>query len=285
MIVATVGRAALTRATVDRLAEQTRPPDGVLVIGVSEADVAGVADARAAPEILLAPRGSCAQRNHGLDRVEGRADIVVFFDDDFLPAADYLEQIERLFADQPRIAGVTGDLIADGVKGVGITFDEALALLAADRPPDARVVAPIRALYGCNMAVRMAMATGVRFDEALPLYGWQEDIDYSVRLKPHGELVEAHFARGVHMGNKGGRTSGKRLGYSQVANPIYLTRKGTMLSGMATDLILRNVGSNLLRSLWSEPWIDRRGRLLGNLIAAADLLRGRLDPRRILEFR
>ena len=59
---------------------------------------------------------------------------------------------------------------------------------------------------------------------------------------------------------RAGARSGKRLGYSQVVNPVYLTRKGTMKSGMAADLIVRNVVSNLLRSLKPEPWIDRRGR-------------------------
>jgi len=33
-----------------------------------------------------------------------------------------------------------------------------------------------------------------------------------------------------------------------------------------------------------EPWVDRRGRVRGNLMAFRDLLRGRLDPRRILEI-
>lgn len=284
VIVATVGRAALTRATIDRLADQTRPADGVLVIGAEPGDVAGVAEARTRPEVVLAPRGSCSQRNRGLDMLEGRADIIVFLDDDYLPASDYFAGVEAFFAARPEIAGLTGTLIADGVNGPGFSFAEAVAMLAADRPPAARRIAPIGALYGCNMAVRAGMARGLRFDEALPLYGWQEDIDYSGTLKTRGELVHVSFARGVHMGTKGGRTSGKRLGYSQIVNPVYMVRKRTMPPGMAAGLILRNLAANLARAAWPEPWVDRRGRLAGNLLALGDVLRGRIDPRRILDF-
>jgi hypothetical protein len=44
----------------------------------------------------------------------------------------------------------------------------------------------------------------------------------------------------------------------------------------------QNIAANLLKSLAPEPWIDRRGRLRGNLIALLDIARGQVDPRRIL---
>jgi GT2 family glycosyltransferase len=289
VIVATVGRAALTRDTVAALADQTRPPDGVVVIGVEPADVTDVETAPGPVEVILGPRGSCAQRNAGLDRITGRADLVLFLDDDFVPAPDYLEQVERLFATEPDVVGMTGRMIADGVRGPGFSLEEARALVAADRPPPLPATQPAEALYGCNMAFRLSAAGETRFDETLPLYGWQEDIDYSVRVCAQAgtsaRLVLLTAARGVHMGIKQGRTSGKRLGYSQVANPFYLVRKGTMPRRMALDLAARNVAANLLHSFRPEPWIDRRGRVRGNLMALADIIRGRADPRRILEFR
>ena len=48
----------------------------------------------------------------------------------------------------------------------------------------------------------------------------------------------------------------------------------------AIDHVLRNVGSNVVRSFAPEPWIDRRGRLGGNLIGLWDFVRGRLTPER-----
>ena len=137
------------------------------------------------------------------------------------------------------------------------------------------------------MVFRMApiRAGHVRFDEAMPLYGWQEDVDFCRRLAPSGEIVSSDALRGVHMGAKRGRTSGVRLGYSQIANPIYLTRKGTVTGRWAFNLMWRNCAANVAGSLRPQGLVDRRGRLKGNLMAAADFVRGRLSPGRILSFK
>ena len=91
-------------------------------------------------------------------------------------------------------------------------------------------------------------------------------------------------ARGVHLGVKLGRTSGTRLGYSQVANPIYLARKGVYPWVRVVRDLGRHLLVNCVKSIRPEPYIDRRGRLRGNARGFADLLRGRLRPERILEF-
>jgi hypothetical protein len=49
-------------------------------------------------------------------------------------------------------------------------------------------------------------------------------------------------------------------------------------------MMLRNCLANLGKSLRPEPWVDRRGRLRGNLLALRDLATGRLSPERILEL-
>ena len=81
-----------------------------------------------------------------------------------------------------------------------------------------------------------------------------------------------------------GRTSWVRFGYSQVANTVYLARKGTMRRARAWRLSVPPVVANLVFSLLPQSLIDRRGRLKGNLLALWDLARGRLDPRRILSL-
>jgi hypothetical protein len=75
-----------------------------------------------------------------------------------------------------------------------------------------------------------------------------------------------------------------RFGYSQVANPLYLIRKGTVPARFAMRLMLRNIAANLGRSLWPETYIDRRGRLYGNLLAIFHLLAGRIEPEYILRM-
>lgn len=281
---ASVGRAELLGRTVARLKQQSRPPDGVIVVGSAPADVEGL-DTIAAGlplEIILTTKGLPIQRNAGLDAVGDSADVICFFDDDFLPAFDYLARVQALFQLRGDLVGVTGRLIADGIKSPGITFEAAEALIVRDHGRVARPDLVLPALYGCNFAFRGAAVRDIRFDESLPLYGWQEDVDFSYRLGQRGLLIRSDVLAGVHMGTKGGRTSGKRLGYSQIANPIYLLRKRSIPPRLAWRLMVKNVAANAVRSLRPEPYIDRGGRLKGNLIAVGDLLRGTIHPMRIL---
>jgi hypothetical protein len=132
------------------------------------------------------------------------------------------------------------------------------------------------------MAFRLEPARkGVRFDEALPHYGGLEDVDLSRRLVPYGRIVKLPDARGVHLGSKSGRSGGVRLGYSQIANPLYLVRKEILTPAWAAEQMGRNLAMNLLRSMVPDPYVDRRGRLWGNVLAMIDGLRGKTDPEKI----
>jgi hypothetical protein len=281
-----VGRPQLLQVALAELACQRRQPDLVVVCAPSADDVGPLPHAIAL-ETVIGPRGLTRQRNAILERARG-FDVVVFFDDDFLAEASYLAAIERVFAEHPDVALATGRIIADGIIGPGLSLHEARWALSLAEPigPAPDGVAPLDNGYGCNMAVRMAAVErlGCRFDERLPLYGWLEDVDFSRRLASCGRIVRAEGACGVHLGIKHGRQSGQRLGYSQIANPIYLSQKGTCPWRRSLRLMTRNVAANLLRSLKPEPYVDRMGRVAGNLRALKDLLAGRLAPERILEL-
>ena len=256
----------------------------LIVCGTKETDVAGAADIDDIDVILSTP-GLPAQRN-ALIAAAPHADVMVFFDDDFLPDVDYLAAIERQMTADPGIMVATGLVLKDGIGGPGLGVAEAQAVLCAARPASARIKATFSG-YGCNMAVRLTTMRqhGVLFDERLPLYGWQEDVDLSRRLGAFGTIVKIDAAFGVHLGIKQGRNSGIRLGYSQVANPLYLAGKGAGYPlTRALDHIARNVAMNLVHSPRPEPYVDRRGRLRGNLMALTDLVRRRMVPERVLEL-
>jgi GT2 family glycosyltransferase len=255
----------------------------MLVAACEPTDVKGVI--REGVKCIFAPRGLTRQRNAILQEGSG-FDIIVFFDDDFLALPNYLENIERVFFAHPDVAMVTGEVIADGIIGPGLDIEEARRLLGAHggNGPEEQALVDIYNGYGCNMAVRMrAVQTGrVAFDERLPLYGWLEDVDFSRRLARCGRIVRSSAARGVHMGVKSGRQSGLRLGYSQIANPVYLVRKGTLAWSRALRQMGRNIAMNLVFSVRPESYVDRRGRLRGNIKALWDLLRRKLDPERVI---
>jgi GT2 family glycosyltransferase len=285
--IATAGRKAILSAALDLLARQTRRPEILVLCPAAAADLDSDVVERLpfTTVIRSGKRGSAAQRNVILSAV-GDADVIVFFDDDYFPQLNYLEEVERIFLGHTDVVAMTGRPLQDGANGPGVEAETALRLIATDVSAPTELLASTYGTYGCNMSFRMEPIRrhGVLFDENLPLYGWQEDIDFSRQLAPFGRIVDANVLRGVHLGAKGGRTSGARFGYSQIANPVYLIRKGTMSFGFAAPLMWRNVLANAGKSFRPEPWIDRRGRLWGNWLALWDLVTRRISPQRILDL-
>jgi hypothetical protein len=287
--IATARRREILARTIAILAEQTRLPDCLVICPVAADDVDDLSLKNfPGPTVVVSgPIGSSAQRNRILANVMG-ADIIVFFDDDYFADPRYIENLEKIYRACPDVVAATGFLLADGAQGPGFSAEQGLQIIrgAPSLVGSLSELIDWDSTYGCNMSFRLKSIIdhGILFDENLPLYGWQEDIDFSRRLLPYGRIVLSGMLRGVHLGIKFGRTSGVRFGYSQLANPIYLVRKGSMPRQYANKIMWRNIAANLARSLYPEPWIDRRGRLKGNLLALVDVMRGRISPGRILQL-
>lgn len=258
----TSSRPGIIFETVCHLARQTRLPDLVLISVADIAHAGGIEKAELPfpVEVLVGAPGLSRQRNLILNALR-YSDIVMFLDDDFLMTPDYLERTEKVFADNPDVVMTTGKVIADGILGPGLNHAEGDALLAeaADEPVSDAMVDTDTG-YGCNTAVRLSTVidNNLHFDEHLPLYSWLEDVDFSARLNAFGRIVRVEATRGVHLGTKTGRTPGMNLGYSQIANPVYLVRKGTLAWPRARNLMMRNVASNLAGTLRPRP---RPGRI------------------------
>jgi GT2 family glycosyltransferase len=286
VVIATTGRPIEVGQLLEHLARQTHQASKVVLSVVSDNDLPPEVPPGAL--IVSGDKGSSSQRNRGMELILGDVDIVAFLDDDYLPSQRALQGIIDVFSAYPDVVGANGTLLADGINSPGIGYADAVAMIerhdAAAARADTEALVDLDGLYGCNMAFRAAAIGGVRFDEALPLYGWQEDIDFAAQLRPRGRIVKTRAFVGVHRGVKGARTSGRRFGYSQVVNPIYLTRKGTMRASFAFRIVAGNVLANHIRVLKPEPWVDRMGRLRGNWMAFADTLTGRAHPTRILQI-
>lgn len=301
VIVATRGRASETLALVDTLSNQTRPPNKVLIVATESSDVEGISGhpfvQSGVCEIVISPKaGLTAQRNEGVRYLRsrgtlgqgGRRSFCVFFDDDYRPAPDWLERAAERFARQD-IVGLTGRVLADGINFGGFSEAKSEDFLSGQCEPlphwtNQEGEWETDSVYGCNMAFVDEVVEKISFDENLPLYGWQEDRDYTGLARQYGRVIFFSECRGVHLGTRRGRTSGKRFGYSQIANPLYLMRKGTMGARPGMRFMSRALAANLARSIHRHPSVDYRGRLQGNLLALADLLLFRSDPRRILDL-
>jgi GT2 family glycosyltransferase len=289
VIVASVGRPDELARWAEHVANQTVKPVEMIWVVAQPADLPATIPACAdtALSIVHSPIGSAVQRNVGLDSVRGDPTIIAFFDDDYVPSRTCIEDVIRTFHALPDAVGLTGTLVADGINGPGIDYPTTCALLACHEAERAgRPAQPSfeywDGLYGCNMAFRAADIGAERFDERLPLYGWQEDVDFAMRVARGRNIGRTDGFHGVHQGVKRGRTSGRRFGYSQIVNPAYLYRKGSMSRKKMLTLAGRNFLANHLRALRPEPWVDRRGRIIGNWLALYDLVRGRVEPERVL---
>jgi GT2 family glycosyltransferase len=282
--IATAGRKEILNETLQLLSEQVTPPDIVLVApsGNEDYDKNIILSISLDIRIVESEKGSCKQRNAILDTLTHLpTGIVLFLDDDFFPEKNYIKELKKIFLENSDVVLATGHVLADGATGPGYSSVEALKLLEINNLDLANLKTQIVYNgYGCNMAVRLDTVNrfNIRFDEELPLYGWLEDVDFSRQLAPYGILIKSYRISGVHLGSKRGRSSGKRFGYSQVANPIYLNRKNTMSTKRALTQMLRNILANTSKILAPEPWVDRRGRVIGNFLAIKDLLLGRCNP-------
>ena len=298
VVIATKGRAAETQHLLDYLQKQTRAPDYTVVVGTEQNDLEGiethdvVASAHGVA-VVSSKVGSSAQRNFALEVLEQRGCFdpaagdffCVFFDDDYRPADDWLEHASRRFQ-AGDVVGLTGQILADGVKRGGLTEAQAVGFLDGSTMPEAHWASgseetETTAVYGCNMAFTDTVIREIRFDENLPLYGWQEDRDYTGMARRMGRVIYFPACVGVHLGVRRGRTSGLKFGYSQIANPLYLMKKGTMGFRIGLRFILRALASNLARGIGIHALIDYRGRLKGNMRALRDVILGRSHPSRI----
>lgn len=282
----TLGRGEQLARLLAHLERQTRLPDEVIVSAPDATHVEPFHGQAYPVSVIFGKKGLTAQRNNVLEQAIQRFDIITFFDDDFVPADDYLDSVEKAFEANDGWAVVMGHAIMDGARNAGHDWQDALQALdeAKARPPGEPQVADHVGAYGCNMSIRASRIGDLRFDERLVLYGWQEDIDFTSQLRSRGRVVGISSIVGVHLGLKAGRVSGVRFGYSQIVNPIYLIRKGTVPATFAVPLMARNIAANLARSVVPEPYIDRRGRLRGNVLAMVHILMGRIEPEYILRI-
>jgi GT2 family glycosyltransferase len=281
--IATRGRCAILAETIAFLAQQERQPDKILVAYAELADVGDAPGRFPHVTFIQTELGLTRQRNAILCLARD-SDILLFIDDDFYPDPQYLQITERFFRENPEVVASTGRLLADDARGPGLTVEQARLILAgATGPQCEQRITPRYFAYGCNMCLRMAPIREhkLRFDETLPLYGWYEDWDFSRQLASFGSIVHISNALGVHLSAKVGRITGVRMGYAQVANPIYLARKGTFPWSHVFKFIVGPCLKNLVRSLAPEAHVDRLGRFCGNLAAFRDLLTGTLSPTQI----
>jgi GT2 family glycosyltransferase len=284
LIIASYGRPELVRQLLASIERQVRVPDEIVLSVVTEQDFEAGSESNLKVHVVYSSPGLCAQRNKGLGYLQDSVDAVLFIDDDFWMAETYIAELERIFLAHEDVVAITGLVLADGATTAGISIAEAKKCLEGYVPAPTTSMRDVPHTYGCNMAFRVSKIRDLKFDERLPLYGWQEDVDFSGQLRGRGRIIATNLVWGVHLGTKKGKISGVRFGYSQVINPLFILRKGNISLRRASVLISKNIVANVAKSFFPERYIDRWGRLRGNMIGLLHAARGKLDPMHALKL-
>jgi glycosyltransferase involved in cell wall biosynthesis len=287
VIICTANRPVILHETVLGLSRQTVQPNSIILSLCDESSV--LAETRSLPLVrcVFGPQGLSIQRNTAIPLA--RTAYTLFLDDDVELGGDYIEEMERVFAEDPSIAAASGRIVADGAKGgKGIEREAAIEAVLENSGNRGCSAIKIKEFYGCNMFVRTDILRTEKFDERLPLYGWLEDRDFLWRCAKHGKMVRNQGALIAHLATRSGRTSGVRYGYLKIANPWHLWRKSVIssLPELVAMYWMKTTFANLIRAIMpKQPQsVDYKKRLKGNLMAYRDLLLFRIDPRNILNI-
>lgn len=151
--IATAGRREVLSETISVLAQQSRIADELLICPAKDEDLdlTCLNDYPGKFRVCRGPVGLTSQRNTLI--ASSKSDVLVFFDDDFLPSGDYVQEIEALFVAHPEIVAATGKVLADGITGPGLDYMEGMKILeSAGRNMESSLPASAYNGYGCNMA-------------------------------------------------------------------------------------------------------------------------------------
>lgn len=274
IVIPSLGRAAILGEGLRQIAKQVKMPHQVVVVVASQEDLPDEIPDYVA--VVFSEKGTCVQRNVGIDNCDDEVDFILFIDDDTFLHPSYIEEMERIFSGNPDIAALSGRLLCDG----NISIDEAVALLQ-DYVCESDPLLIDAGLYG-SYGIRKSILTEVRYDERLVLYGFLEDADLASHIRKKGPIKGSSSLVAVHLGYvSGGRANHVRFGFSQVMNPFYLCRKNGKsfpLYEMLSRHWFRGVPANLVGIITGPDRKDRMDRFKGNMIAFGLLLTGRVMP-------
>jgi len=125
----TRGRPVILAETIAFLAKQERQLDQILVAFADLVDIGDAPQRFPHATFIQTEPGLTRQRNAILTLARDN-DFLLFIDDDFYLDPQYLKITERFFVENPPVVASTGRVLADDVKGPGLTVAQAKSIVA-----------------------------------------------------------------------------------------------------------------------------------------------------------
>lgn len=205
-------------------------------------------------------RGLTKQRNFGISKVDEKADIICFLDDDTVLEPDYFTQIVRTYNDNKEAIGVGGYITNDTVwskKGNSVGYNDFAKDgfvrklgkryiirkkfgLMPDAPPGfvpsfsngypISFLPPtgntyrVECFMGCAMSFKKTVFDKIYFSTYFDGYGLYEDLDFCLRASKLGRLYVNTQAQLEHFHELAGRPNKYKYGRMVVRNGWYVWR-------------------------------------------------------------
>lgn len=291
VVICTKDRPIELRRCLDALLVQDDRPERILVIDASSAArKSDLSRCGANIEHLSAPPGLTSQRNCALGMLRSDTEIVHFLDDDAVPEAGYLREMNAALMRTQSAVGAAGritDLPAHSPwllerlflvnsRRQGALLRSGVNVLVFDGAEDR----PVDWLTGCCMSYRVRLISGLRFDERRLGGGLGEDVDFSSRAGVRGALIWASRARTAHLYSPMGRDHVGRVARADVLHRWRLAADG--VGGVERRwVIYSSVGMVVVQAARAA----RKRRMeplqagLGALVGLVDVLRSGLGTR------
>lgn len=264
LAICTFQRASALKNLLGALRHVEEPPEEIVVVDSSPGDESEKV-IRSFPDLPLRyfrvgarERGLTRQRN--IAAKESRGDVVVFFDDDIVPARDFFRELRACWARHPDAAGIGGLIVGEEwrrvnerTRGVGwYTFEgwarrepwrwrarRLLGLsspLAPGRMPPEGHGRPVNFppsgkdyivdfVMGGVSSWRLQVVRKVRFSTFFEGYGLYEDLDFCIRAGREGAIVLCTRAQVQHHHDPSGRPNRFLYGRMVVRNGWYVWRQ------------------------------------------------------------
>lgn len=244
-IICTLNRPADLAKAIESLFRQTILPYELIVVDASDNDqteelINQMKDSSPFRiEYLHTRPGLTYQRNRGTEKAVG--DIIHFIDDDVVLNPDYLKELDAIFSNprNTRVAGAGGTIVNTPRLPRYVVFLKKAFMLnhnygtgrlqpsgyvAFGYNSNFRKPRRVNILCGC-CAYKRGTLQKYRFDENLPGYALQEDMDFSYRVSRKHELLFVPSAKLFHNVSPVTRTERATYFYYYLYNHFYLSFK------------------------------------------------------------
>jgi GT2 family glycosyltransferase len=216
IVIVTKNRPGRIIRCIQSISAQTLLPDEVVIVDSSDTDElkSRLEKFQGKPTIKYLHAKTNMTRARNLGILNSVGDVVIFLDDDVVLDRKYIEEIVRVFQNDPekRVGGVTGNILCknslrtSAMQVLGAVFflprygNGKFQLSGQPTLAHGDKIMKIEFLSGCNMAFRREVLREFKFDEKLNGTRCVDDVDISYRVSRKYENIYTPLAKLIHNG-------------------------------------------------------------------------------------